>query len=139
MSTDTKAPSNSQELRVRLDIWLKVARIFKTRALANRACSSGRVRVNSLPARPHRLLSVEDQIEVKVSSDWTRVLVVRELRARPVKKAEAAALYEDIGPPRPQKTAFDRLMDRAPAVREKGRGRPTKRERRQVDQWRGRS
>lgn len=119
---------------VRLDKWLQVARVFKTRTQATHACDLGRVRVNGLPAKPHRNLSPGDSIEVEIG-DWTRILLVRELRDRPVPKAEAASLYEDQSPPRPVLDPFERLLRRPPVLREAGTGRPTKKDRREQERW----
>jgi len=119
---------------VRLDKWLQVARMFKTRTQATHACDLGRVRVNGQPAKPHRALAIGDRVELQ-QGDWERVLTVRELRDRPVPKAEAAALYEDQSPPRPAPDPMRRLLSRPPAVRPQGMGRPTKKERREIDRW----
>lgn len=120
---------------VRLDKWLQVARVFKTRSQATRACSLSRVRVNNMTAKAHRPLSLEDRIEVKFG-EWTRILVVKELRDKPLPKAEAARLFEDQSPPRPQLDEFERLLRRTPMKRDKGRGRPSKKERRVLDRLR---
>ncbi len=122
-------------MSVRLDKWLQVARAFKTRSKATRACQLGRVRVNGHTAKPHRPVALEDRVEIQLR-DWTRVLVVKELRDRPLPKAEAARLFEDLSPPRPVLDPLSRLLRRAPAERERGAGRPTKRERRRLDRWR---
>ena len=124
-------------MSVRLDKWLQVARVFKTRSKATKACNLGRVRVNDSVAKPHKLLTVDDRIEVEIG-DWTRLLVVRELRDKPVRKAEAADLYEDLSGPRPQRDPWERLLRATPARRERGTGRPTKRQRRDIDRWRKR-
>ena len=121
-------------MSVRLDKWLQVARVFKTRTKATHACDLGRVRVNGQPAKPHRALVEGDRVEVE-QGDWTRVLVVKELRDRPVAKAEAAALYEDQSPPRPAPDAMERLLRRPPMLRAPGAGRPTKRDRRDQERW----
>jgi ribosome-associated heat shock protein Hsp15 len=121
---------------VRLDKWLQVARVFKTRSQATRACTLGRVRVDGQPAKPHRRLAEGERVEV-AQGDWTRVLVVRELRDKPLPKAETARLYEDLSPPRPAPDPLERLMRRAPARRERGAGRPTKKERRDIGRLRG--
>ena len=121
-------------MSVRLDKWLHVARAFKTRTQATHACELGRVTVNGQPAKPHRHLAIGDRVEVALG-DWTRILVVKELRDRPVAKAEAAQLYEDLSPPRPVLDPLERLMRRPPAPREKGAGRPTKKERRELEDW----
>lgn len=120
---------------VRLDKWLQVARMFKTRSQATRACTLSRVRVNGLTAKPHKSLAVGDRVEVELG-DWTRVLVVKELRDKPVAKALAPSLYIDESPPRPEPTEIERLMRKPPTRRERGLGRPTKKERRDIDKWR---
>jgi ribosome-associated heat shock protein Hsp15 len=119
---------------VRLDKWLQVARVFKTRSQATRACTLGRVRVNGSVAKPHKSLALEDRIEV-ARGDWTQVFVVKELRDRPLPKAEAPRLFEDLSPPRPRLDPFERLLKAPPARRERGAGRPTKKERREIERF----
>lgn len=121
-------------MSVRLDKWLQVARVFKTRTQATHAVDLNRVRVNGQPAKPHRNLVPGDRIEVEIG-DWTRILIVKELKDKPVPKAEAAALYEDQSPPRPESDPLKRLLRRAPVLRERGAGRPTKKERRDMEKW----
>ncbi len=122
---------------VRLDKWLQVARVYRTRSQATRACVAGRVRVNGLAAKAHRQLALDDRVEVAIG-DWTRLLVVRELRDRPLPKAEAARLFEDLSPPRPRLDPFERLLRSRPVARLRGAGRPTKKERRELDRLRER-
>ncbi len=121
---------------VRLDKWLQVARAFKTRSQATKACSLSRVRVNGAVAKPHRNLALEDRVEVEYG-EWTRILVVKELRDKTLPKAEAARIFEDLSPPRPTLDEMQRLMKRKPVLREPGKGRPSKRERRELDRLRG--
>lgn len=121
-------------MSVRLDKWLQVARVFKTRTQATHAVDLNRVRVNGQTAKPHRNLVPGDRIEVELG-DWIRVLIVKELQDKPVPKAEAAALYEDQSPPRPDADPLKRLLRRTPVLREKGAGRPTKKERRDMEKW----
>ena len=125
----------ASEGAVRLDKWLQVARVYKTRTLATKACELGRVQVNGQVAKPSRHLRLDDKIEVKVG-DWQRQLVVKILRDKPVAKAEAVQLFEDLSGPRPQLDAVERLMRRAPVLREKGAGRPTKKDRRDLQRAR---
>jgi ribosome-associated heat shock protein Hsp15 len=124
-------------MEVRLDKWLQIARMFKTRTQANRACTLSRVQVNGQSAKPHRAVVVGDRIEIERAADWTQVVVVRELRDRPVAKAEAASLYADESPPRPVLSELERLMRRPSEIRERGAGRPTKKERREMERWKG--
>jgi ribosome-associated heat shock protein Hsp15 len=121
-------------MSVRLDKWLQVARVFKTRSQATHAVDLNRVKVNGQTAKPHRNLTPGDRIEVELG-DWTRVLVVKELRDKPVPKEEARTLYEDLGPPRPASDPVSRLLRRPPVLRERGAGRPTKKERRDMERW----
>src|SRR5688500_9271745 len=121
---------------VRLDKWLQVARVFKTRSQATHACTLGRVKVNGQAAKPHRHLALEDRVEVE-QGDWTRVLVVKELRDRPLPKAEPARLSEDLSRPRPVLAPRERRLRRPPMRRATGAGRPTKKERRDIDRLSG--
>lgn len=120
---------------VRLDKWLYVARVYKTRSLAKRACDLGRVRVAGVVAKAHRALALGDTVEARVG-DWQRVLVVQELRDKPMPKAEVPRLFDDQSPPRPQLSELERLMRRAPAVRDRGVGRPSKKDRRELERLR---
>lgn len=122
---------------VRLDKWLQVARVFKTRTQATRACTLNHVKVNGQSAKAHRNLVVGDRVEVE-QGDWTRILVVKELHDKPLPKAEVPRLFDDQSPSRPQPDPLEKLMRRAPVVRERGAGRPSKRERREIDRLRGR-
>ncbi len=122
-------------MSVRLDKWLQVARMFKTRTKATHACDLGRVRVNGQSAKPHRQLAVGDRVEL-TQGDWDRVLIVQDLKDKPVPKAEAPKMYEDLSPPRPAPDPLARLMRRPLVTREAGAGRPTKKERRDMEGFR---
>lgn len=121
-------------MSVRLDKWLQVARMYKTRTQATHACDLGRVKVNGQPAKPHRQLAPGDRIEL-TQGDWDRVLIVKELRDKPVPKAEAPTLYEDQSPPRPASDPLARLLRQPPVRRDAGAGRPTKKDRREMERW----
>jgi ribosome-associated heat shock protein Hsp15 len=121
-------------MSVRLDKWLQVARVYKTRTQATHAVDLNRVKVNGQTAKPHRNLVPGDRIEVEIG-DWTRVLIVKELRDKPVSKEEARTLFEDQSPPRPESDPIQRLLRRPPAQREAGAGRPTKKDRRDMERW----
>jgi ribosome-associated heat shock protein Hsp15 len=120
---------------VRLDKWLYVARVYKTRSLAKRACDLGRVRVGGSLAKAHRTLVLGDTVEARVG-DWQRVLVVQELRDKPLPKAEVPRLFDDQSPPRPEPSELERLLRRAPVARDRGLGRPSKKDRRELDRLR---
>ena len=123
-------------MAVRLDKWLQVARVFKTRTQATRACSGGKVRVNEVVAKPHRSLAVGDRVEID-KGEWSRVLEVVELCDKPLPKAEASRVYLDHSPPPPVRDPLARLQRRPGIFRERGAGRPTKRDRRELERLRG--
>jgi ribosome-associated heat shock protein Hsp15 len=125
---------NGDTSAVRLDKWLKTACVFKTRGHAAEACTAGHVKVNGTSAKPHRLLRLDDRIEIE-REDWTRILVVKGLPARPVSRAAARSLYEDHSPARPPVDPLEKLLKRPPVTRARGSGRPTKKERRLLPRW----
>jgi ribosome-associated heat shock protein Hsp15 len=116
---------------MRLDRWLWMARVYKTRSLAQAACEGGKVDVNGAAAKPSRAIRVGDRLRITLG-EWRRELVVRGLGERRGPAAEARMLYEDLSPPPPPRPA------RVPpaVVRIPGLGRPTKRERRLLDRIR---
>ncbi len=101
---------DAQPMEVRLDKWLQVARVFKTRSQATKACTLSRVRVNGDIAKAHRRLALDDRIEVQ-KGDWQQILVVRELRDKPLPKKDASRLYEDLSPPKPKSNQIKRRQD----------------------------
>jgi ribosome-associated heat shock protein Hsp15 len=115
---------------VRVDVWLWSVRIYKTRSLATAACRAGHVRVNGDRAKPAQPLRVGD--EVRVRTDRERILTVAGLlRKRAGAPAAAAALIDSSPPPPPREEVA------SPVLRDRGAGRPTKRERRDLDRLRG--
>ena len=84
---------------VRLDIWLDVACVYKTRSEAQKACNGGKVEVNGQRARPHRVLRVGDEIGLTRGPGRRQVLVVASLARQHLPKADARLLYEDTTPP----------------------------------------
>ncbi|MCB9707037.1 MAG: RNA-binding S4 domain-containing protein [Myxococcales bacterium] len=117
---------------VRLDKWLWAARCYKTRGLATEACTAGHVKVNGESAKPAKSVRPGDEIHVRISG-WTRILVVVGLSDRRGPATVARELYEDRSPPPPPR---DESMPALPQ-RERGAGRPSKRERRKIEDLRG--
>jgi ribosome-associated heat shock protein Hsp15 len=119
---------------VRLDIWLDVACLFRTRSEAQKACKAGKVEVNGQPAKPHRELRPGDEIEIGRPLGRKQRLVVYKLADKHIARAEARALYEDLTPPPTPEEIELRRMARLtrPFVRAAGAGSPDKRERRQI-------
>lgn len=85
--------------KVRLDVWLDVACLFRTRSEAQRACHGGKVEVANVRAKPHRDIRVGDTVEITRPGGRHQRVVVRGLAENHIPKAEARTLYEDITPP----------------------------------------
>ncbi|OGL18816.1 MAG: RNA-binding protein S4 [Candidatus Rokubacteria bacterium RIFCSPLOWO2_12_FULL_71_22] len=117
---------------VRLDRWLWAARAFKTRPLAATACDGGKVDVNDSAAKPAKPVRLGDVIRVTLGQGRRRILKVAGLDERRGSPARARALYEDLTPAEPP-----RSRRAAPPLRPPGAGRPTKRERREIERLRG--
>src|SRR3979409_752948 len=83
---------------VRLDVWLDVACVFRTRSEAQKACRNSKVDVNGQPAKPNRRLRVGDTLEIGRPLGRKQKLKGRALTDRHVAKAEARKLYEDLTP-----------------------------------------
>jgi ribosome-associated heat shock protein Hsp15 len=113
---------------LRVDKWLWAARFFKTRSLAAGACTGGKVDVNEEAAKPARLVRTGDLVRVTLSQGRRRLVKVVALDDRRGPATSAQALYEDLTPPEPP-----RPRQAPPPHREPGAGRPTKRERRELD------
>jgi ribosome-associated heat shock protein Hsp15 len=116
----------------RVDAWLWAIRVYKTRSAATSACRAGHVRVNGDRAKAAQPVRPGDELRVRIHG-FDRILVVREPISKRVGAAQAATAVEDLTPPPPPRelTAFVPIRDR-------GAGRPTKRERRDIDKLRGR-
>jgi ribosome-associated heat shock protein Hsp15 len=83
----------------RLDVWLDIACLFKTRSLAQAACRGGKVEVNGHVARPNRLLRKADELRITRAGGRRQTVVVLDFAPRHVARAEARGLYEDRSPP----------------------------------------
>jgi ribosome-associated heat shock protein Hsp15 len=113
---------------MRVDKWLWAARFFKSRTLAAAACDGGKVDVNDQGVKPSRMVRPGDRLTIGLSriKRIVRVVALSEQRGP---GAEAAKLYDDLTPPPPPRE----LRPAQAAYRPPGAGRPTKRERRQID------
>ncbi len=123
---------------LRLDKWLFYARFCKSRQVAAALCESGRLRVGgAIVAKPHYKLRVGDVLTFP-QGRFIRVVRVEALAARRGPAPEARGLYEDLSPPEQQQPLPGKpAAAKAPVPqREPGAGRPTKRERRQLDRFR---
>lgn len=117
----------------RVDRWLWSIRLFKTRSAAAEACRGGHVSVNGRKAKPAAPVSVGDRVAARVG-DAQRIVEVLVVIDRRVGAKIATECYADHSPPPPPRDPLALLE----GVRDAGAGRPTKRDRRQMEQLRGR-
>lgn len=117
----------------RIDAWLWAIRVYKTRSAATTACRAGHVRLGGEKAKAAQAVKIGDEIRVRIHG-FDRILVVKQLLTKRVGAPIAAAAYDDITPP-PPAPEFAGII----ATRDRGAGRPTKRERRDIDKLRGRA
>ena len=95
---------------VRLDTWLDVACLFKTRSEAQKACKLGKVAVNGSDGKPHRDVKVGDKIEINRPMGRKQLITVLALASTHISRAEARLLYEDRTPkPTPEEVEMRRL------------------------------
>ncbi len=119
----------------RLDVWLDVACLFRTRSEAQKACKGGKVEVNREPGKPHRMVRPGDEIRI-TRVHGKQIVVVGELAEHHVPKALAREMYRDITPPpSPEEIELRRLerLVRPP----RPTPRPDKRERRALRKMKG--
>jgi len=126
---------------IRLDKWLKIARIIKTRNKAAEACDQRRVKVNDQVAKPAKMLKIGDTVSVKYK--WrTRRFDILDIVHKSIKAEEARKLYREHELSAEEKEEEDirsLFYQAARTHRPKSKGRPTKKERREMDKFRGES
>jgi ribosome-associated heat shock protein Hsp15 len=115
----------------RVDSWTWAVRLFRTRSLATASCRAGHVRVNGERAKSAQPVRVGDEVRVR-SAGFDRVLVVSRIVTKRVGASVAAECFIDQTPPPPPREEVALTP-----VRERGAGRPTKRERRDIEKLRG--
>ncbi len=125
---------------MRLDVWLDVTCLFKTRSEAQKSCKGGKVDVNGQAAKPHRDITVGDRIEITRRFGHRQTVLVKGLADKHMPKAEARLLYEDLTPqPTPEEVEMRRLARlAAPFTRPMSAGAPDRRERRALRRLKGR-
>lgn len=117
----------------RVDSWLWAVRVLKTRSAATAASKAGHVTVNDERAKPAQTVRIGDVVRVRLDGD-ERILQVARLIAKRVGAPVAAECYIDLTPPKPPKE--ERVLT---VVRDRGAGRPTKRDRRDIERLMGES
>lgn len=122
----------TDEPKARIDQWLWAVRLTKTRSAAATACKGGRVRIDGARVKPSTLVRPGMRVEL-TDGARLRIAEVTKVIAKRVGAPVAAECYIDHSPPPPP-----RILAAPIAVRDAGAGRPTKRERREIDRLRGR-
>ncbi|MBD3689104.1 RNA-binding S4 domain-containing protein [Nanchangia anserum] len=125
--------SESERASVRIDRWVWAVRCYKTRSAATSACRAGHVAINSQVVKAAAPVRVGDRVRVRIGG-FDRDLEVTKLLDKRVSAPLAREAYVDHTPPR-----LPRIAVPAPIVRDKGAGRPTKKERRELDRLMGRN
>lgn len=124
-------------MSVRLDKWLWAARFFKTRSAAQQAIEGGRIKLNGERTKPAKNLEVGDRLVIHIGAyEWA--VTVRELSDKRTAAPIARTLYEETEESRARRA---HEIERRKAFGHPGadrEGRPTKRERRQLERWRER-
>ena len=115
---------------VRVDAWTWAVRIYPTRSAASAACKASHVKVNGAGAKPAHKVRIGDTVRARTAGG-ERIVVVTGLIEKRTSATLAVQNYEDHSPP-----PLPREDRPAPVVRERGAGRPTKRDRRQLERWR---
>ena len=123
--------------RVRLDKWLWAARFFKTRAIASRACDLGRIESNGIQAKPAREVKVGDRLKIRTpAGDFdVEVLLLSEMRGP---AAVAQTLYRETEESRELRIKLAQERKENPLADIFRDGKPSKRDRRDIDRFRGR-
>jgi ribosome-associated heat shock protein Hsp15 len=123
--------------KVRVDKWLWSVRIFKSRTMASDACRSGKVKINGKIAKPSSTIERENLLDVKKNGFNLQFKVIDLIQKR-VGAPLAQACYEDLTTAEELNKYNEWYVGKGrPEIREKGAGRPTKKERRNIQQFKG--
>lgn len=124
---------------VRLDVWLDIACLFKTRSEAKRACEGGKVEVNGEHAKPHRILHEGDRLRISRPFGRHQDILVRIVLDQHVKKAESRVLYDDVTPKPTAEEIEMRRVERIYRAAAQAAGTPDRRRRREIRRAKGKS
>jgi ribosome-associated heat shock protein Hsp15 len=130
--------SNSDESGVRLDIWLDVACLFRTRSEAQKACKAGKIDVNGQAAKPNRLVRPGDNLVIGRPFGRKQRIVVKGVREQHVARAEARLLYDDLTPAPTAQEVETRRLERIFRAQMTPPKAPDKRQRRALRRLKGR-
>ncbi|AMM21795.1 RNA-binding protein S4 [Frondihabitans sp. PAMC 28766] len=114
----------------RVDAWMWAVRVYKTRSAATAACRAGHVRVNGERVKAAHTVRPGDEIRTRIEG-WERIVTVRTILTKRVGAPVAATALTDMSPPPPERKELLYIP-----LRDRGAGRPTKRDRREIDRLR---
>ncbi len=120
----------------RLDSWLDVACLFKTRSAAAKACDGGKVEINGTRGKAHKFVRPGDLVEITLDRGRRRIVRVLATAARSLPRKEARSLWQDLTPPPTAEEIEARRIERL--SRPVPSGRPDARERRSIRRLKGR-
>jgi ribosome-associated heat shock protein Hsp15 len=123
---------------VRLDIWLDVACLYRTRSEAQKACQGGKVEINGQSGKPHRQVRVGDELRLSRPFGRKQTVTVVAIADRHVPRAEARLLYRDTTPPLSEEEKEMRRIERVYRASMQRTHTPDKRERRALRKLKGR-
>lgn len=124
----------NNEKNIRLDKWLKISRVYKTRELAIRACNEGKVKVNDQKTKPSHIVAIRDRITIKSANKY-RTFEILQIVPKNVSNKDAKLLYKEHTPELSEdaKQLYEILRELDKQGKRKYKGRPTKRERREME------
>lgn len=122
---------------VRVDKWLWAARFYKSRALAVEAIAGGKIEVNGERVKPSRDLKVGDSVQLRLGP-YEHIVIVRALSDRRGPATQAALLYTETEASVSAREKHAWILKHAAPVMDSGSGKPSKKDRREIDKRRGR-
>lgn len=128
-AAETAGPANGET--VRIDSWIWSVRLIKTRSMGATACRGGHVRVNGERVKPAYAVRIGDEVRLRQAGGHERIVIVKRLIRKRVGAPVAAECYVDNSPPPPPREATAPI-----GIRDRGTGRPTKRDRRELERLR---
>ncbi|MCB9034786.1 MAG: RNA-binding S4 domain-containing protein [Chitinophagales bacterium] len=123
----------SELQKIRIDKWLWAVRLVKTRTMATNLCNSGKVKINGKSVKPSYSLMVDETIHFSYYGN-KKIIEVKMLLAKRTSAAIASECYVDLSPPPIERNNLDSAFYNF-EIRDKGVGRPTKKERRAIDEF----
>lgn len=120
-------------LKTRIDKWLWSVRIYKTRTLATDACNAGKVKIAQNSVKPSQMIKIDDEIHISMNGE-KKIYKVLSIIEKRVGAPIASLCYEDLSPPSIHDKKQDSFFYNF-EYREKGSGRPTKKERRAIEEF----